>query len=252
MSPDVLASIGWGGLAAIFGSLLFGGVLKGITGIGAALASVPVMAALTDLRLAVLVTVVPNLFTNLRQAVQHRESFIRAPFMMPFLGAVTLGVVVGTHLLIHLPERVLEYLISGMVLAFVAFRLARPEWQMGLKGAMRLSLPVGLISGVLQGATGIAGPPVIAFLNAMRPSREEFLATIATVFMVFAVVQIATLLVLGMLGMWLLILGFAALAVLLTGMEIGNRIARFIPVRAFDRLILVILSLVALKMMLGI
>lgn len=251
MGAEAIADLGWAGLAAIFGSLLFGGILKGITGIGAAIVSVPVMAALTDLRLAVLVTVLPNLFTNLRQAVQYRDARSRGDFMLPFLATVSLGVVIGTHLLVHLPERLLEFLVAGMVLAFVAFRLARPEWQMAPAAARRLAWPVGLISGVLQGATGIAGPPVIAYLNAMRPSREAFLGTIAIVFLVFSTMQLVTLASLGMLGAGLVLLGAGALGVLLMGMEIGARIARFIPARIFDRVILGLLCVVALKMLSG-
>lgn len=251
MGAEVIADLGLAGLAAIFGSLLFGGILKGITGIGAAIVSIPVMAALTDLRLAVVVTVLPNLFTNLRQASQYSRARSRGDFMVPFLGTVALGVVVGTHLLVHLPERLLEYLVAGMVFAFVAFRLARPEWQMMPPMARVLAWPVGLISGVLQGATGIAGPPVIAYLNAMRPQREEFLGTIAIVFLVFSTMQLITLASLGMFGAGLLALGAGALVVLLVGMEIGARIARFIPAKVFDRFILGLLCVIAVKILSG-
>jgi len=52
---------------AAFAALALGGTLKGATGMGAPLTAIPVMTALFDVRLAVVVMLLPNLYTTLWQ-----------------------------------------------------------------------------------------------------------------------------------------------------------------------------------------
>ena len=52
---------------AAFAALALGGTLKGATGMGAPLIAIPVMTALFDVRLAVVVMLLPSLYTNLWQ-----------------------------------------------------------------------------------------------------------------------------------------------------------------------------------------
>lgn len=252
MGLDDVMALGLGGLGAILASLFLGGLLKGVTGLGAAVASVPVMAALTDLRLAVLVMLVPGLVTNLRQAILFRMPRPEGDFLPRYLGAVGIGVVAGSAMLVGLPDRALEALVALTVLLYVAFRCARPSWQMGLGQARRWSLPAGLVAGLLQGATGIAGPAVVAFLNAMRPGRTEFLGTVAIVFVVFVLVQIVTLSLMGLFTPALAALGVMALGIQLVGIRIGARLAERMPAEIFDRMILGMLVILAVKMLAGI
>lgn len=251
MQLEEIAALGWGAFAAIAISLLMSGIIKGITGIGASIASVPVMAALIDLRVAVLVMLVPSMVSNLHQAARFRQAQPIEGFLLPYCLAVIVGVIVGSHLLVTLPVRILEYLLAVMVVAYVAFRLARPSWQMHRLVARRWAMPSGIIAGVLQGATGIAGPAVIAFLNAMRPDRPQFMLTIALIFCVFAASQMLTLGAMGLFTPEVAGLGAVALMVQIVGMEIGNRLARYVPAVLFDRLILTLLVVIAAKIILG-
>lgn len=52
---------------AVFAALALGETLKGATGMGAPLIAIPVMTALFDVRLAVVVMLLPSLYTNLWQ-----------------------------------------------------------------------------------------------------------------------------------------------------------------------------------------
>ena len=57
---------------AAFAALALGGTLKGATGMGAPLIAIPVMTALFDVRLAVVVMLLPNLYTTLWQLLFFR------------------------------------------------------------------------------------------------------------------------------------------------------------------------------------
>jgi uncharacterized membrane protein YfcA len=249
--PGLSAELGWPELATVFGALAMGGVLKGVTGAGAPIVAVPVMAALVDLRLAVMVMLVPNLLTNIRQAHQFRDARPERAFLLPYLGAGVVGVLAGTALLNGLDGRMLEVMVGATALAYVAFRLAQPGWRLDMPGARRLALPAGAASGLLQGATGLSAPATLGFLNAMQLPRRTFVATVALLFCLFSAVHMVALGALGLFTPGIAMLSALALIPILLGMELGGRLAARIDARLFDRLILGLLTVVAAKAILG-
>lgn len=249
--PGLPAAFGWAELAAVFAALVMGGVLKGVTGAGAPIVAVPVMAALVDLRLAVMVMLVPNLLTNIRQAHQFRDARPEPAFLRPYLAAGAVGVLLGTALLAGLGARTLEVMVGATALAYVAFRLAQPGWRLAWPLALRLTLPAGAAAGLLQGATGLSAPATLGFLNAVQLPRRAFVATVALLFCLFSAVHMAALILLGLFTPAVAVLSALALVPMLLGMELGGRLAAHIDAKRFDRLILLLLMAVAAKAILG-
>ena len=59
---------------AILAAFALGGTLKGATGAGAPIITIPVIAAFYDVRIAVIIMVIPNLLTNISQIYQFRKN----------------------------------------------------------------------------------------------------------------------------------------------------------------------------------
>ncbi len=153
---------------AIFAALALGGVLKGATGAGVPVIAVPVIAAFVDVRFAVMVMVVVNLMTNTRQIWTFRDTRLPEGFALRFGLAGAVGALIGTGLLVWLPEEVLSAMLAGLVFAYIGLRLARPDFRLSMEVARRFVIPVGAIGGVFQGAAGISAPVSVSFLNAIR------------------------------------------------------------------------------------
>jgi uncharacterized protein len=234
-------------IAVIVAALVMGGVLKGISGAGAPIIAVPVMAALIDLRMAVMVMLVPNLLTSLRQLIQFRRAQPDRGFLWPYLAAGTVGVLAGTWLLAGLGTRTLEILVATATLLYVVFRLVQPAWTLSWPVARRLAIPAGLMAGILQGATGLSAPATLSFLNAVQLSRPAFVATVSALFCVFSVVHIAALGTLGLFTPHVALLSACALVPMLLGMEIGTRLVNRIDMRTFNRVIILLLLAVSVK-----
>lgn len=249
--PGLPGGLGAAELAAVAAALAMGGVLKGVTGAGAPILAVPVMAALVDLRLAVMVMLVPNLLTNIRQAHQFRDARPERAFLLPYLGAGAAGVLAGTAALAGLGARTLEVMVGLTALAYVAFRLAQPAWRLDWPMVRRLALPAGAAAGLLQGATGLSAPATLGFLNAAHLPRRAFVATVALLFCLFSAVHAVALAWLGLFTPAIAALSALALLPMLAGMELGNRLAARIDARRFDRLILALLAVVAGLSILG-
>ena len=60
----------------IIASFILAGVLKGATGAGAPIITIPVISAFYDVRLAVVLMVVPNFLSNIQQLYHFRKSIL--------------------------------------------------------------------------------------------------------------------------------------------------------------------------------
>ena len=229
-------------------ALALGGILKGATGAGAPILAVPIIAMLYDVPLAVTILAVPNLLSNVWQAWAYRRSRPAPSFVLAFAGAGAAGAITGTVMLANLAPELLLLTVAGAVFAYIAFRLARPNWVLGFALGQRLAAPAGFLGGVLQGASGVSAPVSITFLNAMKLERPAFIGTIALFFVSMAVVQIPLLVVYDFMTPVTLLFGVGALGVIFASMPIGAYLARHVSREAFDRIILVLLGAIALRL----
>lgn len=233
---------------AILG-MWMGGVLKGAAGVGAPIFAIPALTMVYDVRFAVAVMLIPNILTNFWQAWEYRAALLERSFVVRFLAAGVLGAVVGNLLLAWLSPEALSIAVAVAVLGYISLRLLRPSFRLLESFARRLAFPVGLIAGVLQGATGLSAPASLTFLNAMRLERPQFIATASAFFVAMMVPQVPVLIALGVLDGPRILLGIAGTAVLALGMPVGAWIGRRLPARVFDQLILVVLGLLAARIL---
>jgi uncharacterized protein len=236
--------------AVVFLCLALGGVLKGATGAGAPILAVPAMAAFADVRFAVAVMLVPSLVSNVWQGWRFRAHLPRRGFAGRFSMAGGVGAVLGTVVLASLPHEALSLLVALAVFGYVGFRLLRAEWGLSFERARSLSVPVGAAAGLLQGASGISAPVTLSFLNAMRLERPVFIALVSVFFAVMTGFQIPAAAALGILTPERLALSAMALAPLMGAMPVGAALARRVSREAFDRVILALLVVLALKLVL--
>ena len=236
-------------LVVVFGSLMVGGILKGATGAGAPILAIPALAAFHDVRFAIVIMTVPNLITNLMQVWQHRQHHLRPDFLVPFLIAASAGVTFGTWVLASLDSRTLSLFVAVAVLLYLALRLLRSNWQLDMVHARWLAAPFGFASGVIQGSAGISAPVSLSFINAMQLERRVFINTVSLLFVTFVSVQLPVLAFAGILTPNGFMLSCLALLPLLLGMPVGSFVARHLSRQVFDRLIMLLLAGLAIRML---
>ena len=234
-------------LAAL--AVILGGVMKGAIGAGVPIIAAPALTILFDVQTAVAILVVPNLLSNVWQGWVHRRQALPARFLAVFAGAAMAGVVVGSLLLAHLSKDILSIFVVVAIFAYIALRLAKPAWVLPLATAQRLALPVGVLSGFLQGTTGVSAPSSVTFLSAMRLPRETFIGSVSIFFCAMTAMQIPALWGLGLLTAQTVLMGFVALGLVLVSMPLGTWLGQRARPVVFDRLILVVLGVIGLKML---
>lgn len=234
-------------LAAL--ALAAGGILKGAVGAGAPIFAIPVLSLIFDVRYAVALLVVPNLVMNFSQWWQYRDRALSPAFMIMFSGGGALGALVGSFMLAYVPADMLLIGVGIVVLMYIAFRLLRPDWALAWPYALYLSGPAGFAGGVLQGAAGLSAPVSLTFMNALKLERPVFIASMSVFFMLMSVVQFPALAGLGLLTGTIMLQSLIALVLMLAFMPVGNYLARHVARETFDKLILVLLAVIAAKIL---
>jgi len=235
-------------LAIAFFCLAAGGVLKGATGAGAPVLAVPALAMMFDVRVAVVTMLVPNLLTNVWQAWQFRRDRLPNRFVVAFALAGAAGVIGGTVMLAAFSPRMLLLIVAIAVLLYIGARLARPDLLLGRELATRLAIPAGAVAGLLQGSGGLSAPVSLTFLNAMGLTRTHFISTVSIFFAVMTAAQVPMMGALGLLSWQGLALSFLAMFPILAFMPVGAALAKRFSKEAFDRAILALLTVLAVKL----
>lgn len=236
------------GIIYIATGFALGGVLKGATGAGAPIIAVPLIAIYYDVPFAITVFIVPNVVSNAWQFWTCRAHHLPLEFPIKLAGAGALGAAIGTVMLASFSSDSLKVIVAAAVVLYITFRLLRPDWKLAYKDALKMAVPVGGLAGILQGASGLSAPISMTFLNAMRLERITFMPTISAFFLASVLVQIPMLYGYGFLSWERFWLSCAATALMLIFMPIGAVLSRHISRQTFDRVILLILAVLAIRL----
>ncbi|WP_371155819.1 sulfite exporter TauE/SafE family protein [Jannaschia sp. 2305UL9-9] len=237
-------------LLAVAVALSLGGILKGATGAGLPVISVPVLASLYDVRVAVAVMVLPNLVTNLNQVRKFRAHAVHPAFVRRLAISGALGAGVGTLALAWLPVAVVEAVMVCLIVAFIALRLTRPDLRLSQAIADRWVWLAGGTGGILQGAVGISAPVAVTFLSSMALPRPQFIVTVSAFFAATCVIQLPVQIHYGIMTVDTALLGLFALIPLTAAVPVGEWIGQRFSAAMFDRVILLFLGALAVKLLL--
>lgn len=232
-------------VAVCVSAIVVGIVVKAITGMGFPLVAIPVISVFVSVEDAVSVVALPNAVMNGALCWQTRAE---APHTrdLPVLGvAGILGAVLGTSLLLRMPEQLLMLGLAVIIFGYVGHSARRPGASLSPATARFWSPGVGLAAGVMQGAVGISGPLVAAWIHAYRLAPNAFVFSVALLFLLSGSTQLAVLLGSGMVTGTRLWVALAAVPLVLGSIPFGARLRDSLESDRFDRAVLAVLLLSA-------
>lgn len=238
-------------LLAVLMAVSAGAFVKAVTGMGLPLVAIPVLAAFVGIEDAVVVLSFPNLVANAYLVWRHRAGRPEAPPLSRFVVGGIVGTVVGVLLLSSLSETVLTVALAIAVYGYIVWRLRWPEARLSAALAQRIAHATGAVAGLFQGAIGVSGPIVVAYVHALRPTRAGHVVSVTTLFLVIGLTQFVGLVVTGLLDRERLVGALVAtvpvMVATLGGSHLGDRLGR----AAFDRAVLVTLGGAGLGLLVG-
>ncbi len=168
--------------------LLIATFVQGFTSFGFSLVAIPLLAMFLDAKTIVVMTMSYSFVINsiiIRKYYKHA----RLHKIWPLLATAILFTFVGESFLSTVDDFTLKLIISvllivvGIVNNFgIKFKMKKPE---------KLFVPVGALSGTLNGISGVSGPPVLMFLSNIDLKKSEFKATLSSYFFTLNIVAIS-------------------------------------------------------------
>ncbi len=200
----------------------------GVMGMGFPLITVALLAVVTDLKIAVILTVLPNIALNLyliAKGGNWRESLgrhWRVALYMP------LGAVIGTKVLIAVPAEPLKLLLAAMILVYLNMaRVKQLEWRWLARAPRTSEAGVGLFAGFLSGTVSVSIPPLVVYFMALGLAPTAMVQIMNLCFVFGKATQAATLAWAGEITRLTLIatlpLTVIALVFLLVGVRLRSR-----------------------------
>lgn len=167
--------------------LFSGACLQGLTGFGYSLFSLPLLVLLMPASAAVPMLSVSSLFLNALVLLRTRRR-IEPARIAPLLLSGAAGLPLGIWVLRSADPATMGVVIGGVVVLTSVALLAGLRVHVSRE---RLAmLPVGLLSGALNGATTFSGPPVILFLANQRLPRHRFRGSLAAYFLALNILAV--------------------------------------------------------------
>ena len=226
------------------------GFVKGVAGLGLPTVAMGLLSLVMAPAQAAALLVAPSLLTNLWQLFSGPTLVA----LLRRLGTMMLGVLAGTALGIHVLTGTSAALASAALGAILAlygvFGLTVRSLSVPPHLERRLSPIVGLLTGVITGATGIFAIPAVPYLHSLDLPKEELVQALG---LSFTVSTIGLALALAAVGKYQLVAaGGSLLAVVpaLLGMHLGRLVRDRLSPEVFRRRFFIGLVALGLYMLL--
>jgi uncharacterized protein len=206
----------------------FAGAVHGTFGLGFPMVATPVLALLTDVQTAILLTLAPNIAVNLWSMLRGGnlgQSVGRFWYVAVWM---LIGSAVGTLILVAMDPNPFRLLLALVILLYLmSDRLKRIDWSWIGRHPRASGSGAGLLGGLLGGTVNVGGPAVMIYFLEMRVPPLVLVQALNLSFLLGKSTQAATFGALGILTPALLLLslplGILALVGLRSGMWLRDR-----------------------------
>jgi hypothetical protein len=231
-------------------ALLFAAFVKGASGIGFPLIATPTVALLLDIRVAITILIIPNIVMDVTQVFRGGFPFEVFRRFTGFFLLTTIGVFLGTKVLVSLPLWVLNFCLGIMVLVFVFSNWLRFEFTISPRVERIISLPAGFISGFLNGMTNAAGPALAIYLYSLKLQKRDFIKSIATIFVFTKLSQLVAVSTWNLFSWSTLSLSLSVTVFVLLGFYGGLKTQDRVNHQTFSRCLMILLFVIGLILVL--
>jgi uncharacterized membrane protein YfcA len=230
-------------LAASLLVLFTAAALQGLTGFGYSLLSLPLLAFFMPVRTAVPMLSLTSIFLNLLVFVRARR-WARPVRILPLLAAGAVSIPAGVWVLNHGDQALMKSVIGILVILSASLYLS--GFRIEVRREWLAMIPVGILSGLMNGMTTFSGPPVILFLANQQVEKQVFRANLALYFLVLNLVAVPVFLGSGLLTSGTVAATAVRFPAVLAGALAGIGLAGRVDETGFRRTALVVLALLGL------
>lgn len=227
---DPASAIVWIGL-----TFLAAGLVKGVVGMGLPTVAMGMLSLVMAPVYAAALLIVPSLVTNVWQLLTGPSIAALARRLATMMLGVCLGTALGIGVLAGESAATATGALGVVLAIYGVMGLLAPRFTVPSKAEVWLSPSIGMVTGLLTGATGVFVIPAVPYLGSLGLAREQLIQALG---LSFTVSTVALAVALALHGQFQVsVAGSSLLAVLpaVAGMLLGQRIREKLRPEAFRR-----------------
>jgi uncharacterized membrane protein YfcA len=238
------------GSVAVWVGLTFvaAGLVKGVVGMGLPTVAMGVLSLVMAPAAAAVMLVVPSLVTNVWQLFAGPAFGPLLRRLATMMLAVFAGTVLGIGVLTGQSGSLASASLGVVLALYGVVGLVGPRFTVPPKAEPWLSPLVGLVTGLISGATGVFVIPAVPYLGSLGLAKEELIQALG---LSFTVSTVALACALGLSGHFQLAAATSSLLAVipaLAGMFIGQRVRGKLQPETFRKWFFVCLVVLGLYM----
>lgn len=235
-------------IAAIFATFFVAGIVKGVTGMGLPTVAMGVLGALISPLTAAGLLIVPSFVTNVWQLLAGPSfgSLVRRLWLLTV--AVVAGTFAGSSLLTSGNSLLTTAALGAALSLYSLHALFARQLRVSSRLEPWLSPLIGLVTGLLTGATGVFVVPAVPYVQALGLEKDDLVQALGLSFTVSTVALAAALVWHGAFRIDNLALSALAIVPALAGMWAGQIIRHRVSPATFRRWFLICLFLLGVEM----
>ncbi|MGI5837846.1 MAG: sulfite exporter TauE/SafE family protein [Chloroflexota bacterium] len=213
--------------------VMIGAMMQGMTGLGFALVSVPVLLLFMDARTVIVTTLILTSLLNALILLQTRKQMSWKDAAPITIGSI-LGVPFGSYLLMALNPEALKAIVAMLAILFSIPLLM--GFRRKIQHQQAACMVTGAVSGALQSCTSMGSPPVALFLANQGFSKDSFRGTLVLRSMAASTLSVVALMPTGLLNSNVALLALMMAPAVLMGFAVGSLLVKAVPQRLFKKL----------------
>ncbi|MBF0278280.1 MAG: sulfite exporter TauE/SafE family protein [SAR324 cluster bacterium] len=222
--------------------------LKGITGLGFSTICLPILTFMIDLKSSIPLVILPSISSNILVMLNAGNFSVAAKrFWKMYLSAIP-GLILGLWVLNSVNSSSARAFLGVVLLIYTIWALSRSEFVLSARTASCLTIPVGTLTGFVNGVTGSQMIPILPYLLSLKLEKNLFVQSINISFTLSSLVMLIGLGGLGLLDQQTLFLAGGGIIPVAIGIKLGGKIRKHITDEIFRKLVLIFLILVAFSL----
>ncbi|MDO8595597.1 MAG: sulfite exporter TauE/SafE family protein [Sulfuricaulis sp.] len=222
-------------ISIIASTFLLAGMVKGVIGMGLPTVAMGLLALVMPPVQAAALLVVPSLVTNVWQLVAGPSFIALLKRFSTMMVAVCVGTFAGIGLLTGSAGAIATAVLGAVLAVYGIVGLISARFVASPQSERWLSPTIGLITGVLTGATGVFVIPAVPYFNSLGLEKEDLIQTLGLSFTVSTLALAVGLMATGQFKAAVATSSLLALLPALGGMFLGQRVRSRLKPDVFRR-----------------
>ena len=233
-------------LIAVTCILLFAAFIHGCIGFGFPMVATPLLALITDIQTAILLTLIPTLLVNLTSIASEGKIFyaLRQHFLLALLAMA--GSAIGTVILIFTNSYIFEALLGLVIITYLFSERMKINLSWVYMYPRLSKVTFGISAGVLGGLTNVMAPILIIYSLESKHTKNETIQASNFCFMFGKTIQLVLFYIHGKFSQSELSTSLIMLIAVSLALYLGIHLKKKINTHTYKKVLRAFLSVLAM------